>query len=139
MNIKILSLIAALVGVGALVSGCASGGASAPVNTQKFDLENKVKFVLMDEHVQRSVTSSGLQERVNNDGRLEVAAHIRNREARRIEVQVQCVFKDEQGFSTGDETPWQTLILTENGQETVSFLAINNQARGYTVRVRQAH
>jgi uncharacterized protein (DUF2141 family) len=72
------------------------------------------------------------------DGRLQVACQIMNRENRRIQVQVQCVFKDAQGFSTGDETPWDNLILTENATETVKFTSLNNLAASYTVRVRQA-
>ena len=92
----------------------------------------------MDKHVQRSVTSTGIQKRVNDDGRLEVVANIKNRENRRIQVQVSCVFKDEQNFSTGDETPWQTLILGESTTEAVNFKSMNNQARNFTIRVRQA-
>jgi uncharacterized protein YcfL len=114
------------------------GGAYTPRNATIFDLENKEVFVLMDKATEHSVTTSGLQQGVKEDGRLEVKANIRNRESRRIQVQVSCVFKDEQGFSTNDETPWENLILTENAQETVSFLSMNNKARRYTVRVRQA-
>jgi hypothetical protein len=88
--------------------------------------------------VQRSVTCSGIQERILPDGRLEVTAQIRNRENRRIEVQVNCVFKDINGYSTGDETPFQTLILTENATEHVRFVSMNAQARKFTIRVRQA-
>jgi uncharacterized protein YcfL len=127
-------LLAAMV-----ATGCQSGGAYAPKNTTKYDLENKEKFVLMDGMVQRSVTASGIQKRILPDGRLEVIAHVRNREGRRIQVQASCVFKDEQGFSTDDETPWQNLILTENSQEDVRFVSINNKARDFTIRVRQAH
>jgi len=118
-------------------AGC-HGGAYAPKNTTKYDLENKIPFVDLDSGTQRSVTCSGIQQRTLEDGRLEVAANVRNRESRRIQVQVNCVFKDEQGFSTGDETPFQTLILTENAQETVRFVSMNNQAKKYTIRVRQA-
>ncbi len=123
----------------AVLTGCQSGGAYSPKNTTKYDLENKEKFVLMDSMVQRSVTSSGIQKRILPDGRLEVIAHVRNREGRRIQVQTSCVFKDESGFSTDDETPWQTLILTENSQEDLRFVSINNKARDFTIRVRQAH
>src|SRR5687767_5904997 len=86
------------------------GGAYEPRNTTKFDLENSEPFVLMDKATQVSVTTSGIQKRVLEDGRLEVVSHIRNRQNRRIQVQVSCIFKDEQGFSTGDETPWQNVI-----------------------------
>ncbi len=114
------------------------GGAYAPRNPTKYDLENREPFVLMDKAVQRSVTSSGIQKRVLEDGRLEVIANVRNRESRRIQVQINCVFKDENGFATGDETPWQTLILTENSQEAVQFVSMNDRARQFTIRVRQA-
>ena len=54
-----------------------SGGAYAPKNTAKYDLENQAKFVLLDYDTQRSVTCSGLQERVMEDGRFQVSANIR--------------------------------------------------------------
>ncbi|MFN7140022.1 MAG: YcfL family protein [Limisphaerales bacterium] len=114
------------------------GGAYEPRNTNKYDLENQSVFVLMDKPTQVSVTTSGVQERRLEDGRLEVVSHIRNRQNRRIQVQVSCVFKDAHGFSTGDETPWQNVILTENSQEDLRFISMNNQAAKYTIRVRQA-
>ena len=69
---------------------------------------------------------------------MKVSCVLQNRENRRIQVQVQCVFKDAQGFSTGDERPWGNVILTENGMETLNFTSLNNKAATYTVRVRQA-
>lgn len=123
----------------AFFAGCSTPpGPFAPKDTTKYTLENTDKFVLMDQQVQYSVTSTGIQQRINSDGRLEVTANIKNRENRRIQVQVSCVFKDEQNFSTGDETPWQTLILGENTTEAVNFKSMNTQARNFTIRVRQA-
>lgn len=133
----VVSLLIA--GAAAVFSGCQSTetGALPPQNATRFDLENKANFVLMDPGVQHSVTSSGIQYKPLPDGRIAVAANVRNRENRRIEVQVNCEFKDEQGF-TIDSTPWKTLILTENGQETVPFESSNAQAKKYTIRVREA-
>ena len=123
----------------ALTAGCATQpGPFAPLDTTKFTLENTERFVVLDEPVQYSVTCTGLQQAMLADGRLEVVANVKNREARRIQVQINCVFKDDQGFSTGDETPWQTLILSENSTEAVRFTAMNGLGRKYTVRVRQA-
>jgi uncharacterized protein YcfL len=122
-----------------LLAGCqAPTGPFAPQDTTKYTLENTEKFVLMDAAVQTSVTCTGLQQRTAADGRLEVVANVKNREARRIQVQIACVFKDAQGFSTGDETPWQTLILGENTTEAVRFVSMTASARDYTIRVRQA-
>lgn len=123
----------------ALLTGCQTQpGPFLPQDTTRHTLENTEKFVLMDRPTQISVTCTGLQERINDDGRLEVVANVKNRENRRIQVQVRCVFKDAAGFSTGDETPWQTLILGENATEAVRFLAQNPSARNYTIAVRQA-
>ena len=69
---------------------------------------------------------------------MEVIANVRNRLNRRIEVQLNCVFKDEKGFPTNDEAPFKTLFLDENAQEGARFISMNNQARSYTIRVREA-
>ncbi len=135
-HLTILFALAALIPIG---SGCKTHeeGAYTPVNATKFDVENKANFVLMDPGAQASVTCSGIQQATLPDGRLEVAANVRNRENRRLQVQINCEFKDEQGFVV-DTAPWQTLILTENGQETARFTSMNNQAKKYTIRVREA-
>lgn len=140
MSMKSL-ILAAVVVTATAFTGCKSTheGAYPPKNTMKNDLENQASFVLLDKQVQNSVTCSGIQQQTQADGRLKVTANIRNRENRRIQVQVNCVFKDENGFPTGDETPFQNLILTENAQEGVMFLSMNDKARKYTIRVREAH
>jgi hypothetical protein len=127
-----------LAAAGLLLGACATPGPYTPQDTTKYTIENTEKFVLLDKPTQHSVTCTGLQERTLPDGRLEVVANVKNRENRRIQVQINCVFKDAQGFSTGDETPFQTLILAENSTEAVKFTAMNNLAKKYTIRVRQA-
>jgi uncharacterized protein YcfL len=114
------------------------GGAYKPVNRTKYDLENQEPVVLMDKRVEHSITIAGIEQTTAPDGRLRVIANFRNRVNHRIEMQVSCVFKDEKGFSTSDETPWQTLIVTEHAQETASFVAMNAQGKRATIRVRQA-
>lgn len=96
------------------------------------------RFEALGSGAQKSIGCAGTQERTLDDGRLEVMARIVNRENRRLQVQVDCVFKDAQGFSTGDETPFQTLILTELSEETVRFVSMNTRAKTFTVRVREA-
>lgn len=135
-----LSLVA-VGGAVLLAGGCSSTqdqGPYLPQTPKTPAYERSEKVVLMDPGVQHSVTCSALQRRTLADGRLEVVAQLRNRENRRIEVQANCVFKDENGFSTGDETPFVMVILTENGTEDVRFVSMNNLAKDYTIRVRQA-
>lgn len=127
-----------------IFTGCettpADTGAYLPVNTTVNDLENHEVIVLLDPRVQTSVTCSGIQQRTTPDGRMEITANIRNRENRRIQVQANCVFKDAQGFPTeGEEATFQNLILTENAQEPVHFVSLNDKAKKYTIRIREAH
>ena len=139
MKTKSILLLAATSAIAALFAGCATEpGPFTPQDTTRYTVENTEKFVLLDQPTQTSITCTGLQERTLADGRMEIVANVKNREARRIQVQVNAVFKDEQGFSTGDETPWQTLILTENGQESVHFASMNDKAKEFTIRVREA-
>lgn len=134
-NILVLSLA---LFVGTFAVGCKTEtGALTPQKVNEYDAENQQSFVLMDPGAQRSVTCSALRQRVRPDGRLEASANVRNRENRRLQVQVNCEFKDADGFSV-DSTPWRTLILTENGQETVRFTSMNDKAVKFTIRVREA-
>ena len=136
MKKNLFSIGGLAIAIGAL-AGC-HGGAYLPVNTTKYDYENSANFVTLDSMVQRSVTCSGIQEKALEDHRLQVSANLRNREHRRIEVQANCEFKDAQGFVV-ESTPFQTVILSESAQEGVQFTSMNDKAKRYTIRVRQAH
>jgi hypothetical protein len=83
------------------------------------------------------VCSSGVQESRLPDGRMQVSVNVRNREGRRIQVQINCEFKDAQGFVV-DATPFQTLILSERAQEGVKFVSMNDKAQRYSIRFRVA-
>jgi uncharacterized protein DUF1425 len=122
-----------------LFTGCATHdtGAYLPENANLNNVEDSAKFVLLDKPAQYSVTCGSLQEGRLPDGRLQVRANLRNRENRRIQIQVNCVFKDAQGFVVED-TPFQNVFLDENAQEGVDFLSANDKAQRYTIRVREA-
>jgi hypothetical protein len=138
MKKRILSLIVAFSGL-ALLNGCATHdtGAYTPQNVGVRNLEDRAKFVLLDEGAQHSVTCEEMQEGRLSDGRLQVLANLRNRENRRIQIQANCVFKDAQGFVVED-TSFQNVFLDENAQEGVKFVSANDKAQRYTIRVRQA-
>jgi hypothetical protein len=122
-----------------LFAGCATKPAPATAqDTTKFTLEQSDRFLVFDKSLQETVTCTGLQSRMLADGRLEVVANVRSRSDKRLPLQVNCVFKDEQGVPIGDETPWQTLTLSEFSTEAVRFSSFTPQARRYSIRVRQA-
>ena len=122
----------------AFFAGCqTTPGPDEPLDTTKYTIESTDKFVLLEQAAQGSVTCTGLQERILPDGRLEVVANVKNREKHRLQVQINCVFKDEQGVSTGDITSVRSLALAENVTEAVKFTSTNNLARKYTIQVRE--
>ncbi|MDC0219203.1 hypothetical protein OAL58_04370 [Verrucomicrobia bacterium] len=112
------------------------GGCGAPV-AQQAAAANNSTFVALGTLGARTVKCTAMQETQLTDGRLKVRANILNLINKRVDLQVSCSFKDEQGFAI-DTTPFQTLILDETAQETVEFISLNSQAKYYTVRVRLA-
>ncbi len=136
-------LLTLVVGAGAALAftGCETEvvdrGAYLPINVTVNDVENRASIVLLSQRVQNSVTCPGLQETPLPDGRLQVVAHLRNRESRRIQVQADCQFKDAQGFVI-DATPFENVFLDENAQQDVRFVSANDKAKQYTIRIREA-
>jgi uncharacterized protein YcfL len=128
-----------LIAAALLLAGCATAPVTqAPLDSAKYTVENTEKFVVLDSATDAAVSCTGLQERTLADGRLDVVADVKNREDSQVQVQIQCVFKSDQGFSVGDETPWQSVTLAQFSTETVHFTAFNPDATRYTIRVRQA-
>lgn len=120
-----------------LLAGCQSEPAAFfPEETAKYSLENTEKFQLLDRPAQLAVTCTGLQERLDAAGRLEIVANLRNRGPEEIAMQVRCVFQDAAGLATGDETPWLALNLDPGATEAVHYFATNNRARKFTILVR---
>lgn len=139
MNTKLLVAVVLLTAGSALLSGCATlSGPEAAQDSTKYTIENTEKFVPLDKVTRTDVACTGLRERVRPDGRFEVVANIKNRDPKPQRLMINCVFKDAQGFSVGDETPFQKLVLPGNATETVRFTANNTLAKRYTIRVKQA-
>jgi hypothetical protein len=151
MRIRMVVVTVALIGL--VGGGCASksggettrfvlvnpsGGSSEGSRTTTYEVGQSEKIALLDKGVQQSVAIPSVLERVLDDGRLEVVANVKNRLNRRIEVQIGCVFKDETGFALNDEDSFRTLILTENIEDAARFISLNDRARTYTIRIRQA-
>ncbi|MDB6113328.1 MAG: hypothetical protein JWQ62_273 [Lacunisphaera sp.] len=132
MSVRRASLFLALLGL--LLAGCVAGPSPfLPEAGTKYSVENTGKFAMLDPV---PVACTGLQEHVAADGRLAVVANVQNHANAPQAVQVRCVFKNGEGFSTGDETAWQMLVLGAGATEAVRFTAVNNLARKYTVMVR---
>ena len=123
--------------VALLLAGCQGGPAAFfAEETAKYSLENTEKFQLLDRPAQLAVACTGLQERLDANGRLELVANLRNRGPQEIRMQVRCVFQDAAGLATGDETPWLALHLDPGATEAVHYFATDSRARKFTILVR---
>ncbi len=119
------------------LAGCQSEPATfRPEESAKYSLENTEKFLLQDRPAQLAITCTGLQERFDAAGCLEVVANLKNRGPEAIEMQVRCVFQDAARLGTGDETPWLALNLDAGATEAVHYFATNARARKFTIMVR---
>lgn len=137
MTTKPLLVLATALAGCAFFAGCASEpGAQAPLDSTKYTLESTENFELLGAATANAVACTGLQPRVLPDGRLEVVVNVKNRLPDHLKVQLNCVFKDEQGFTTGDETPLETVKLTGHATEAVTFTARDAKAKKFTVRAR---
>ena len=122
------------------LAGCQTEPADLlPRESAKYSLENTEKFRLLDPAAQSTITCTGLQERFNAAGRLEVVANLRNRTNQAVRVEARCVFRDAAGMETGDATPWQILALDAEATQAVPYLAANKLARTFTITVRSAN
>lgn len=126
-----------LAAVTAFFIGCKTAPIPSPPKSASTNkVENSAALVLFDEVAQRSVLCTGLQEGRTPDGHLQVSANIRNRENRRVQVQVSCEFKDAEGIVV-DGTPYKNLFLEENAQEAMKFISVNDKSQSYIIRVRK--
>jgi hypothetical protein len=120
------------------LTGCQNGASAPPQDGPVAGLATAADppLAYLDPQMRATVADVGDRSVVRPDGRLHVEMDLKNLGGLRLQLQLQCVFKDEQGVPTGDETPWETLFLTENATETVPFDSLNPLARTYTIRLR---
>ena len=140
MNTKHLSVLVPALAALALFAGCASEpGGMPPQDSTKYTLENTENFELLGQATLADIAGTGLQPRTLPDGRLEVVASVKNRQDHKVKIQVSCVFKNDQGFSTEANPPSETIELAPNATEAVRFTAATTLAKKYTIRVREVH
>jgi len=127
----------AALAAGLALAGCAGPAAlRGPQDTTKFTVENTDRFLALDAATEAVISCTGLQERLLDDGRIEVVANLRNSGATAVSVRVQCVFLDDQGQPVTVDTPWQTVGIGNGATEVVRFTAPSPKVHRYSIRVR---
>ena len=115
--------------------GC--DGAYRPVSVPGANVENDETFVLLTRNLRDLGTVEGQRAKWTDANLLEVQARLRNRTEKPLQVEVQTVFKDKQGFSVNVITTWHRLIFEPNETKTYVVNSLNAKARRFTIRVRE--
>jgi len=124
----------------AALAGCHRVPQEGPypaLSVPKAALEERETVVILDGSVAGKIAVENQAVRRDAQGRLEVLANIRNRTRYDQAIDVQTVFKNETGISTGDETAWKRLSLGANETQTYSAISLDDRPVRYTVRIRQ--
>ena len=126
-----------------LLHGCAAG----PYHTIPYDLkqdkERNLKVVILDKDLDNQFSSKRVvilsqKTELTEDNRLKVYCEIRNMKNEMLRLQIQTVFRDEQGFQLGDDTNWELILIPSYTTYAYKTAAFNPKAKDYTIRIRKA-
>lgn len=121
----------------AFLAGCASAPKAPDIQDSiKYTVDDTGRVAFADPATKEAILCTGLEERFTADGKLDVVANVKNRSEREVRIQVQCLFRDTDGFVAPQGTPWQPLDLNPQVTETVHFTAMSTISKRYTLRFR---
>lgn len=124
-----------------LTTGCTTPTQVVPpADSTKYTLESTERFSALDAATGQSIDCTGLLEHPLADGRTEVVANLRNRDAKPVAVEASCLFRDPHGLTTLEETAWQSVTIPADATLAVRFTTAKTTGpvSKYTVRVRTA-
>lgn len=135
MNKRIIALILAVI----FIAGCSMAPARGkkPFWARDYIEENDT-FVHLDSGLEGSLRLVEEATSKTEDLRLIVKAKLMNRYTQTLRVQIQTVFKDKDGFATGDETNWELVLIPAKAYYYYEAKAMNTRAEKYVIRCRYA-
>lgn len=131
---KILLLLLA-----GLIAGCAGVPAKGvkPMKASQLYEETET-FVYLSKGLNKRFLLSDQLVSATEDGRLVVKAKLFNKLPENLRVQFQTIFKDKDGYPTGDETNWELVVIPHNAYYYYEVKAMNTKAAKYVTRCRYA-
>ncbi|MCK9431287.1 MAG: hypothetical protein M0R17_15070 [Candidatus Omnitrophica bacterium] len=122
-----------------LIAGCASVPAKgiAPKKASQLYEETET-FVYLSKGLNKQLLLVDQALSSTEDARLVVKAKLFNKLAEDLRVQFQTIFKDKDGYPTGDETNWELVVIPHNAYCYYEAKAMNIKAEKYVTRCRYA-
>ena len=119
------------------LAACESGPQHASTDPDgKTAVENTDTVSYLDDFG-RDLRVAGQKAEFLPDRRLKVYANLQNESDEDLPVLVSTQFKDKDGFSTGDETPFVNIVIPKNAMYAYQAVSINDKAVKYSIRVRE--
>ena len=121
------------------VAGCASVPAKGVKPKKASQLyEETETFVYLSKGLNKQLMLVDQTVSSTEDGRLVVKAKLFNKLPEDLRVQIQTVFKDKDGYPSGDETNWELILVSHNAYYYYEAKAMNAKGQNYVSRCRYA-
>ncbi|MFA6129690.1 MAG: hypothetical protein WC731_01725 [Candidatus Omnitrophota bacterium] len=121
------------------IAGCASVPAKGIKPKKASQLyEETETFVYLSKGLNKQLMLADQAISATEDGRLVVKAKLFNKLAEDLRAQIQTIFKDKDGYPTGDETNWELVVIPHNAYYYYEAKAMNTKAEKYVTRCRYA-
>ncbi len=126
-----------------ILSGCAAGPYHNIPYDVKQDKERNLKVVVLDKDLDNQFSSKRIviltqKTELTEDKRMKVYCEIRNMKDQMLRLQIQTVFRDDQGFQIGDDTNWELILVPGYSTYAYKTAAFSPKAKDYTIRIRKA-
>lgn len=121
------------------IVGCASVPAKGvkPKKASQFYEETET-FVYLNKGLNKRLLLADQAVSTTEDGRLVAKAKLFNKLPEDLRVQIQTIFKDKDGYPTGDQTNWELILIPHNTYYYYEVKAMNTKAQKYVSRCRYA-
>ena len=122
-----------------LAMACAQGPAykAETLGKDQKAVEDQVNVVVLEMDLISKVKDIGTQATRLPDGRLKVQSRLLNQSGNDLHLQIQTVFKDDSGFTTERETPWEHQLLSKGDSLNYETTSFNEKATKFVVKVRE--
>lgn len=122
-----------------LLCSCAEGP-EIPKSNPRSPETAGAPIVLLDEDMSDDIAVDQIRTGRTSNNLYAVEANIRNRTDHDLSVQVQTLYRDQNGnalyFSAGEETPWTTVVITANSTTPYRSQSLSAHATQSTIRLR---
>lgn len=123
--------------------GCAAGPYKVVRYDTDKDLERESSVVILDKNLSNQFSNKrvvivGEKTELTDDNRLKVFCEIKNMKKDLLKLQVQTVFKDDGNFSISSDTNWELVLIPSFSTYTYTTTALNDKAKNYTIRIKNA-